>query len=413
MVRKNIFTTRKQAEENVEEFQIHEEQSSIPIDFAAIGAQDAGLSEGSHHALLSNLHAIYMKLRALIQQDEKKQEERKSEIRQKISGLETINSDLETQINNEIENLTREESKIAKLIEEIDYINENPDKVAGDTFVKVSFWSGLVIIILLTIYLFVFYSSAAYSSFFKNFSVDDTNIINSIFDAQAIEKALNDGLTELILILTIPFVFFGLGFLICKFSEEKSVSKYFKNTGLIATTFIFDFIIAYEIVEKIYNIKKEGSFEVLPDMTIEMATQQVNFWLIIFAGFVVYIVWGFVFSLVMQEYEKMDKARYTIKSKEKKLSEYKIECKSIKQRKAQLESQKESNQGEINKLKIQLERFVIYLNDVRGGINDYFSGWVNYMRSTCMKESDIDRCASIKDKFLSELESYEFIKQTE
>ncbi|MDR0733670.1 MAG: hypothetical protein LBF08_06395 [Dysgonamonadaceae bacterium] len=411
MVLKNIFTTRKQAETDVEEVQIDEEQSSIPIkSLTVIGTRDAGLAEGSHNALLPKLHSTYIKLMCDIQQDEKKQEERKSEIRQKISGLETINCDLETQINNEKENLTREESKIAKLIEDIDYINENPHKVAGDTFVKASFWIGFVIITLLTAYLFVFYSSAAYSSFFKNFSVDDTNIINSIFDAQAIGKALNDGFTELILILTIPSVFLGLGFLIYKFSEEKGVSKYFKNTGLIATTFIFDFIIAYEIVEKIYNIKKEGSFEVLPDMTIAMAAQQINFWLIIFAGFVVYIIWGFVFSFVMQEYEKMDKVRYAIKSKEKKLSEYKIECKSLKQRKAQLESQKESNQGEINKLKIQLERFVIYLNDVKEGINDYFSGWVNYMKSTRMKESDIDRCTSIKDKFLSNLESYEFIK---
>ncbi|MDR2621995.1 MAG: hypothetical protein LBC48_05370 [Dysgonamonadaceae bacterium] len=409
MALKDIFTTKKQEETDIQRRAITSEISEESE--TTNGTKDAGLALGSPAALLPKLHATYMKLRSKIQQDEKKQTERKNEIKQKISGLEAISRNLDSQIKNEDANLTREESKIENLINEIDYIKENPKTVTGESFVKASFWIGLIIIAFLTIYLFVFYSSAAYSAFFKNFAVDDTAVVKSIFDAQAISKALGDGFTELIFILAIPAVFLGLGFLIYKFSEEKGISKYFKNTGLMATTFIFDFIIAYEIVEKIYNIKKEGSFEVLPDMTIGMAAQQINFWLIIFAGFVVYIIWGFVFSFVMQEYEKMDKVRYTIKLKEKKLSEYKIECKNIKQKKAQLEAQKESNQGEIDKLKIQLESFVMYFNDVREGINNYFSGWIVYMKSASMKPDEIDYCTSIKEKFLSDLQTYEFIKQ--
>lgn len=407
MALKDIFTIKKQTETDVQQAVASISATSE----TANGTKDAGLALGSHAALLPKLHATYMRLKYVIQEDKQKQCERKNAIRQEISGLESTNYSLATQIDNEKENLTGEESKIKKLIEEIEDIKENPQKVAGDTFVKASFWIGFVIIILLTVYLFVFYSSAAYSAFFKNFTADDTAVVKSIFDAQAISKALVDGFTELIFILVTPAVFLGLGFLIYKFSEEKGIGKYFKIAVPIVITFIFDFIIVYEIVEKIYSIKKEDSFEVLPDMTIGMATKQINFWLIIFAGFVVYIIWGFVFSFVMQEYEKMDKVRYAIKLKEKKLSEYKIECKNIKQKKTQLEAQKASNQGEINKLKIQLEGFVIYFNDVRAGINNYFSGWIIYMKSAHMVQSEIDQCTSVKEKFLSDLQTHEFIKE--
>ena len=411
---KDIFTTQKPVET---EQKIQQENSEGLIavisgaSYTAKGTKDAGYCGGSSQALLPKLHAVYMQLTRYIQQDEMKQNERKSKIKQEISGFEAKNATVENKIKAEQDKLTHEENKIEKIIKEIDNIKDNPKIISGDSFAKASFWIGLVIILFLTIYLFVFYSSASYSAFFKNFTSNDTNVAQAIFDAQAISKAWADGFTELIFILAIPAVFLGLGFLIHKFSEEKGVSKYLKILGLVVVTFIFDFIIAYEIVEKIYNIKKEGSFETMPDMTISMAAQQVNFWLIIFAGFVVYIIWGLVFDFTMREYEKMDKVRYAIKNKEQKLAEYKIECKQIKEKIATLQNEKNSTQGEVDKLKIQLESYVLYFNDVREGVNNYFTGWVGYLKSTASSQTLIHECNQIKEKFLYDLQNSEFIKE--
>lgn len=410
---KDIFTIQKPVEikQNLPQDNSDDSVAVISgVSYTAKGTRDAGLCIGSPQALLPKLQAIYMQLTRYIQQDEMKQNDRKSKIKQEISGLEAKNTNVENKIKTEREKLTHEENKIEKLIKEIDNIKENPRIVSGDSFAKASFWIGSVIILFLTVYLFVFYSSASYSAFFKNFSSSDTNVAQAIFDAQAISKAWADGFTELIFILAIPAVFLGLGFLIHKFSEEKGISKYLKIFGLIAITFIFDFIIAYEIVEKIYSIKQGGSFETLPDMTISMAVQQVNFWLIIFAGFVVYVIWGLVFNFTMREYEKMDKVRYTIKYKEQKLAEYKIECKHIKERISNLQNEKDSTQGEIDKLKIQLETYVLYFNDVREGINNYFTGWIGYLKSTASSQALIQECNQIKDKFLLDLQNSEFIK---
>ncbi|NCP85133.1 MAG: hypothetical protein GW823_09620 [Bacteroidetes bacterium] len=403
---RNMFSTKPaiQLEENKQDTEFYVAEIS-GANYTHRGTRDAGFAYGSPTALLPKLHAIYMELRRRIEKDETTQNHRKYEIEKGIREFESKKENLDKQILNEKENLNREETKIEKALSEIDSIRQNPAKITGDSTVKLGFLIGLIIIIFLTIYLFIFYSSAAYSAFFKNFTADDTNIVNSIFDAQAIGKAFSDGFTELVLILTIPAVFLGLGFLIHKFSEQKGFGKYFKIMGLIITTFIFDFIIAYEIVEKIYNIKKQGSFSEIPDMTIEKSLQQPNFWLIIFAGFVVYIIWGLVFDLVMKEHEKLDKVRYAIKSIEKKVADYKIECKAIKQKIGEYETTRNSNISEIDKLKIDLQGVIIFFNDVREGLNFYFSGWVNYMKGAGMELSIIDDCKNIKESFIVEIQS--------
>lgn len=410
---KAIFTTPKPVETEQKTQQDGSDDSIAVISgasYTARGTKDAGYCGGSSQALLPKLHAVYMQLTRYIQQDEMKQSERKSKIRQETSGLESKNVNIENQITTERDKLTHEENKIEKTIKEIDNIKENPKIISGDSFAKASFWIGIVILVFLTVYLFVFYSSAAFSAFFKNFTPDDTKITQAIFDAQAVGKAWADGFTELIFILAIPAVFLGLGFLIHKFSEEKGFVKYFKISGLIVVTFIFDFIIAYAIVKEIYNIHIGGLFQDMPPMTIERAFQEVNFWIIIFAGFVVYIIWGLVFSFTMSEYEKMDKVRFAIKNKEQKLAEYKTDCKKIRETISILQTEKNNTQGEIDKLKIQLESYVLYFNDVREGINNYFAGWVGFLKSTSSSQSHIQECEQIKEKFLSELKNSEFIK---
>ncbi|MDR1983911.1 MAG: hypothetical protein LBQ28_03700 [Prevotellaceae bacterium] len=170
-------------------------------------------------------------------------------------------------------------------------------EMSKKTFTKASFWIGAGIIFL-TIYLFIFYSSAAYSAFFKNFTPEDGSVTQTIFDAQAFVKAWNDGFAELILILTIPAVFLWLGFLIHKFQEQKDWRKYLKITGLAVIIFFFNCLLAYEITAKIYNIKLQGGLETMPPMTISYALQQINFWLIIFAGFVVNLIWSIMFRVL-------------------------------------------------------------------------------------------------------------------
>lgn len=415
MALKDIFTSQKNSENQNRLHQDENEDSVATISGASYtskGTRDAGFCAGSSQALLPKLHAVYMQLSRYIRHDEMKQDERKNAIKQEIAGLESKKAKAEQRLTFELDKLKLEESKIEKINQEIDAIKENPKSVSGDSFAKASFWIGLIIIFILTIYLFVFYSSAAYSAFFKDFTPDDTKLTQAIFDSQAISKAFSDGTTELIFILAIPAVFLGLGFLIHKFSEDTGFLKYIKILGLVAITFAFDAIIAYAIVKEIYNIKVGASFNEMPEMNINMAFEEINFWIIIFAGFVVYLIWGLVFDFTMKEYEKMDKVRFAIKNKELKLTEYKNECKLIRANAEKLRGEVFNFQGEIDKLTIQLESYVLYFNDVREGINNYFTGWVGYLKSTSSAQSLIHNCEEIKEKFLYEIRNSDFINSS-
>ena len=422
---KDIFTSIKTAQKPQQDNIDNAIVTVSDVSWTAKGAIDAGKVGGTSAALLPNLHATYLQITNLVKQDKIKQDERRIKIQEEINILDKENLNLANQIQEKRENLEHEGKKIEEkrketegIRKEINKIKENPKSISGDSSAKASFWIGFVIIVFLTVYLFVFYSSASYSAFFKDFTPDDTKITQAIFDAQAIRKALADGFTELIFILAIPAVFLGLGFLIHKFSEEKGVGKYLKISGLVVVTFIFDFIIAYAIVREIHEIGRQTVLhDTPPAMTLGMAFQDVNFWIIIFAGFVVYIIWGLVFSFTMSEYEKMDIVRITIRNlgqtiqdKEQKSSEYKRECKDLKEKISNLDVEKNTNQGKIDNLTIKLQTSIIYLDDVTGGISDYFAGWLGFMQSAKLPQNDINDCTHIKNKFLDDIQNSDFMK---
>ncbi|MDR1983910.1 MAG: hypothetical protein LBQ28_03695 [Prevotellaceae bacterium] len=404
ILRRMFATNQTQTTQTTQNAATNTVNNQNQITVQAWGAKQAGRVDAHPDALLPCLQSVLIYTEQKIREDVEEQERRKDEIRQEISGLEAKNNDVDTNIKSEVEKLKHEEGKIEKLQSEISDIRMHPQQITKDSFTKASFYIGAVIISFLTIYLFVFYSSAAYSAFFKNFTPED-GVIQAIFDAEAFFKAWNDGFAELILILTIPAVFLGLGFLIHKFQEQKNWGKYLKIAGLVVVTFAFDFILAYEITKKLYNIEAQGAFEDMPPMTISYAFQQVNFWLIIFAGFVVYLIWGFVFSFVMDEYEKMDRVNYAIKTREKRIAEYKTECKSIREIIKGLQTDKNKRQGEIESLRIKLNRPIIYFNDVRQNISGFFAGWLSYMYTVQKPNTDIAICTNIKDRFLANLQN--------
>ena len=231
--------------------------------------------------------------------------------------------------------------------------------------------------------------------------MSEIGIANSIFDPNALSKAFKEGTTELILIITIPAVFLGLGYLIHKFQEQNGSKKYLIISFLVLVTFVFDLIIAYEICEKIYNIKKDNSFQNIPDYTLSLAFQSVNFWLIIFAGFIVYLIWGFVFDFTIESYEKLDKIRLAIKSKEDeiKVNEQSIEKMNLEINK--LEETEIKNKGEINKLKEIIEYTTIIPKEFEQYLFHFMQGWLHWMSANLKNQSQQQECQNVLNIFIS------------
>lgn len=358
-----------------------DQQPDEKVSYRRFGFVQAGMMKGRTEGLKICLDAVYEQHMAEMERDVNKQEELRKPYKvawQELSGLcEGIQSQISMY---DKELVPAKKTRIEDLKKEIIEIRKNPEHYTGVHVGKAGFYIGVLILLLLTIYLFIFYSSASYSAFFKEFKVDDIIVTKAIFDANAIGSALKDGVTELIFILTIPFVFIGLGYLIHKFQEGKGFGKYAKIAALLIITFIFDSIIAYEITEKIYNIKKDNDLAgTLSDFSVALAFKSVSFWLVIFAGFVVYLIWGFVFDFVIDAHSKLDIVKVNIKMKREQIVTLEQEINQYQNTVTELRISGEKNNAEMKKLKQVIDSTIIHPKAVKEVLSQFMVGWYAWL----------------------------------
>ncbi|MHC9087307.1 ABC transporter permease [Tenacibaculum sp. IMCC1] len=307
---KTIFTIREK--DPVEEVVVKEEKKDVKLTFFESGYGSSKQASGNHKVFRACLNDVYMDYKRKCAEDEELQKKLKQpHIQEKgregieLKKRQTAKAILE-------ESIKTDEEKIEECKHQIVDVRENPEKYVegGDKKPKAQFYLGLIVLIPITFYLLVFYISASFSAFFKDF--ENSELSAAIFDGKSFSKALEHGVLEAVFVATIPFAFMGLGYLIHMFQKHKNWLSYVKIGALFIITFIFDAILAYQIEMKIYDYNKTPDS---PEFDLSIAFSKVEFWGIIFAGFVVYIIWGLVFDFIMKEYENIDKIKAFIRSK--------------------------------------------------------------------------------------------------
>ena len=398
---KSLFTTKNNKIESVNE-------TDLPMylfDFKDYGKKQAQDLGGHPEVIHPALHATYLRVKQIIINDKNKQQENQNKIQGEIDKLKSKYNELVNKKETKHKDLLFDVSQIEDAKSEISAINKDPSRILNEKGSPIaSFIIGLIIILFLTIYLFVFYSSAAYSAFFKEFSPNALGIATAIFDPQALGKAYQDGVTEAILILTIPAVFLGLGYLIHRIQNDtntKPIFNYLKMCALIVVTFAFDSILAYKITEEIYEIRRAGSFDPLPEFNVSLALYDIKFWTIIFSGFVVYLIWGLVFNFVMQEYYKLDRVKVAKDDLERKIKDYKTTCKSLKSDIEIIDGEISQNDGEIKRLESLKANGIISKADVQLEVNNFVTGWLSYMEYKNFPDYEKQQVIKIKDAFLA------------
>lgn len=332
---------------------------------------------------LNKLLQLYKKR---MQQDESSQEEMKRPIRKKIEGLKI---DIQ-QVDSSIAGIKTE--KIPSLEKKKEHLKNEMGEIRRDpSFYKEKpNWAALIItiivLVLLTLYLWIFYTSASYSAFFRQFAPDDINVANSIFDPNALKKAWNEGGPALILVTTMPFIFLGLGVLIHKVQEQEGSGKWIKLAGLILTTFLFDYIIAFEIVKKIHDLQALNNPEIDATYHFGDAVNDPNFWLIIFAGFVTYLIWGFLFDRLMHDTRKMDHAGEQIRVRKKETTDLDKAIAVQDKEMDGLKLQVFEKQKEIRGLEEDLTATFIRPREFEYIVYQFASGWMQYIEGGMMGE---------------------------
>ena len=373
------------------------------------GYRDSSRNNGNHTALSICLDAIYSKF----QNEEKEMGEKQSKLKEpyineqknketEIKGLTVSLGNKEEQIKDVQTNIDTVQNKIESLKFEINDIPRNPEnyQINASKGASTKFWIGLLLLIPISLYLFSFYISTSFSAFFKTFD-PNVSIMQSVLDAQAFNKAWDEGLLEGSFVTLIPFVFLGLGYLIHMFGENKNWMNYVKMFLLFVVTFVFDAILAYEIESKLYELNK--TFD-SPPFDLSIAFTKNQFWGIIFAGFVVYIIWGLVFDFIMKEHKEKDKIKHEqIKKQkdiivhqdrisvfEKQMDDIRISIGSIKEMIAKAK-------GRIEELQNIIDGVIIPTKDYKLYASEYVQGWITFVNeklavSHPVKQEMIEEC---------------------
>ncbi|EJF99693.1 ABC transporter permease [Flavobacterium sp. F52] len=288
---------------------------------------------------------------------------------------------------------------------EIIEVKRNPDKygIEEGKGLKAQFYIGLILLLPITLYVLVFYISASYSAFFKEFSND--SLTAAIFDADAFTNAFKASWLEGVLVTTIPFVFMGLGYVIHMVQKGKGIKNIFRLAALFTITFLFDGLLAYIIEKKIYEFNK--TTESSP-YNLNIALGEPEFWMIIFAGFVVYIIWGLVFDFVMKEFENIDKIRAFIRGRKENLlnleklkSDYVNKINDFKQQIVIVN-------GKISELQAKIDGFVFPVKEYLHYHHQYKEGWFQAIGTELAlpykeKEELLQNCELYSEEHLSKL----------
>ncbi len=329
--------------------------------------------QGHAENLKSSLQALYHKYEKDCKNDDIEQQKLKQPFVTKLKGK-------NTSLGNKTEKKNFLQKKIDLLNEVIDKLKQdkinvkrNPTEYGIDVDKKSSakFWIGLFLLVPLTLYIFIFYISTSYSGFFRNFD-PSVDLFGGMFYPQALQEAYKDGLLELGFIVFIPFVFFGLGYLIHMFQEKKGILNYFKIAMLFAVTFVFDAILAYLIESKLYDLNKVYG---APEFSVAHALESPGFWVIIFAGFVSYMIWGLVFDFIMKEHADRDKISLFVNG-------LNTEIQNNENSKALIKTELDGLDNEIHQLKVDISEledtidgFILAAKDYQNLSSQYLQGW--------------------------------------
>lgn len=315
--------------------------------------------------------------------NEQQQQKLKNDLQQKLlvaQNSEQVNQATISRVNAQIDFVKDEINELNDKLAEAKRKDGEQNKMA-----RIKFVIGSLILVIMTIYLFIFYSSTFYSAFLlsakKLIESDAANLLGmAVFNSHAVAWAYEDGFGSLCFILTGPVIFMGLGYVLHYFMEQDGAVKWLKAGALLFITFAFDCILAYKIGELLYDVTRAASWTEMPSYSFALAVKDINTYAVIFLGFIVYFIWGIVFGMVMTAYGDLRSNKKEINAIMGKLSQAKIKLSDYKQQIPQLDATDKNLKIQIANLNAQISKGC-YIDKglVKTALADFYAGWVSLM----------------------------------
>lgn len=356
---------------------------SEKITYTQLGFRSAQKSQSAPDAIEGYLEIVYDKFLEEQKLDEQGLKDRISKLKAEVQQEKARKQDAIAEIYANKRNKEDKEKEIEELeLEKIDIRNGE-----GETADTTPFIIGAFITLLLTLYLFVFYSSSGYSAFY-GIKPGSLGFINP----NVFADATNKGGGVIALIILFPVIFLGLGFLIHdsleknkKLADDNKPKQYGVIITLLLITLIADAFIGYKISEGVHN-NEFSAARTDKLWKFNMIFSDINFYLVLILGFVVYVIWGFLLNYVLShpylktESEKIklmvENINNRITEKRKELSDIIAKIHKLESELVTIDNKVEEKQKDI----IGYENGVIPINiaSLRGSIGEFMGGWQNY-----------------------------------
>ena len=356
------------------------------------GKRICGIVTGTLTALRAYLqrayYFLYNRQVENVQLQEQARINTQMQIDSKNSEIRLITSQVD-EANTRVNSLTR---RIDDLRTEQREIRNGNERVNREQRLKLII--SLVILIPLSVYLFLFYSSTIYAAFIRS-SETLTGVANAMFDGNALSNAYSEGIWIFAICIFAPAIFFALGFALHFFSEQKA---YLKLVAILLITFAFDCILAYMIGKRLHEygiIIGEPMDEVY---SISMAIRDVNSWAVIFCGFIVYVLWGIVFDICMNAYNGLDLNRTRLADIDRIINDCQDRIQNERNTINDLTQQRGRIEDDVRRLMTRLgnEAYIDY-SSIRQEMTEFFSGWITMMQVLQINEDTQNQARGIFD----------------
>jgi hypothetical protein len=261
---------------------------------------------------------------------------------------------------------------------------KDKEKLKGENFSIVKFSLNLFILAMLSVYLFFFYVSATYKALY----VDFEGIAEALAAGEG-TGSIMPGPAELAaalqfnyLLFVVPFVFFAFGWAFHVILESKRKQKTVYLSALIGVTFVVDFLLAMIINN---NVESAKSLMGLPTSPWYISP---SFYIILFLGFLVYIIWSILLDAILREWDK----RESINNLKRIIAHLNGDIKMLKAKLADVASIRK----QISEYREDIST-VMYGN-LKRYIDQFSSGWITYLSPSNMREMK-EKCLHVKKDF--------------
>ena len=336
---------------------------------------------GSYLQRILNGDLVAEDYKGLTEEDKKERKVQIKELETQLEEIEAENARIDEQITKKEKAIEEHRNDLLKLRESR---ANDTEKLKKESFSPFKFIINLSILAALSVYLFFFYISAGFKALYVDFEAIAESIAAGSGTGSIMPNAfeLNEAIQYNFMLILIPFVFYAFGWAFHVLLDTKGNQKYLLLGGLISVTFAVDFLLAM-----IIHNNTEQAKELMGLATTHWSGSS-TFYIILFLGFLVYVIWSILLDSLLREWDKKHVTGNIRKIIEHKRKDIRI-----------LEA-KQTDTSEIKQkiLDYREDIATVMYGNLKKYIDQFSSGWISFLSPANMK-SVKEKCKALKKDF--------------